>query len=186
VTDSFTWYVSTLRLSLGDQVTAPSTAVNLDVDNYVTGGTASAISVSGQPSWLTYNTTSHVFTGTAPASATPVSPVVITVQESSGFTFSRTITWYVSDLRWTGLSTTWTSSYYSAISVDLRPYDFGGTGPYTYTATGLPSNVKIDPTTSVITNSGWTTMGTYTVNVTVTDSTGAFATTATITWTVGF
>ena len=186
VSETFTWYVSSLRFTLGDQVTAPSTAVNLDVDTYVTGGTATSITVSGQPSWLTYNATTHVFSGTAPASASPVSPVVITVQESSTFSFSRTITWYVSNLRWSGLPSTWTTSYNSAISRDMTAYDFGGTGPYTYTATGLPSNVKIDPATGVVTNSGWTTMGTYPLTFTVTDSTGATVTSSTMTWTVGF
>jgi len=183
VTDSFIWYVASLRLNLGDQVTAPNTAVNLDIDNYVTGGTASAISVSGQPSWLTYNSTTNAFTGTAPASATPVSPIVITVQESSGFTFSRTITWYVSDLRWSGVPANRSSFWYSTVSVSMSAYDFGGTGPYTYWATNLPGGLKIDPATGLITNTGWISTGTFSVSVIVTDSTGATATT-TFTWTV--
>ncbi len=181
VSDSFTWYVSSLRLTLGDQVTAPNTTgVSVDVDNYLSGGTPLSITVTGQPGWLVYNSTTHVLSGNAPASASPVTPVVITVQENSTFTFTKTITWYVSDLRWSGVPSTPTFSSTATTWTDMSNYDFGGTTPFTYRATGLPANVTINPGTGLITATGTTTKTTYNVTVTVTDVTGAFVTTSPI------
>ena len=183
VTDTFTWYVSSLRLTLGDQLTAPNTAVSLDVDSYLSGGTPLAVGASGQPGWLAYSASTHVFSGTAPASANPVS-IVITVQENSTFTFTKTITWYVSTLKWTGVSSTATISSTTTTWADMSTFDSGGTAPYTYRATGLPSNVSINPGTGLMTATGATVKATYLVTVTVTDVTGASVTTSTITVTV--
>lgn len=58
----------------------------------------------------------------------------------------------------------------------------GGTAPYTWSATGLPPGVSINPSTGQITGTP-TTVGTYNVTVTATDSAGQSGS-ASFTWTV--
>ena len=58
----------------------------------------------------------------------------------------------------------------------------GGTAPYTWSATGLPTGLSINSSTGLITGTA-TVAGTYSVTVTATDSTGA-AGSASFTWTI--
>jgi hypothetical protein len=68
----------------------------------------------------------------------------------------------------------------TAVSLTLSAS--GGTGPYTWTASGLPAGLSINATSGVISGTP-TTAGTSSVTATATDSTGATGS-ASFTWTV--
>lgn len=53
---------------------------------------------------------------------------------------------------------------------DIQPKAHGGTPPYAYTATGLPTGVTIDPTTGALSGVPTGALGSYSAHVTVTDS----------------
>jgi hypothetical protein len=69
------------------------------------------------------------------------------------------------------------------IVVNLLPALTGGTGPFTWAATGLPDGITIDPATGVITGAATTAAPAAPVTVTVTDVHGKTAAT-TFQWTV--
>lgn len=69
----------------------------------------------------------------------------------------------------------------SAVS-SMQPVATGGTNPYTWTVTGLPSGVTFDPIKNLAAGTA-TTAGASTVTVTVTDARGRTAK-ATFTWTI--
>ncbi len=52
----------------------------------------------------------------------------------------------------------------------------GGTAPYSWTATGLPAGLTLDPATGALSGTPKTAAGAVTIDVTVTDATGATAT----------
>ncbi|MGY0038788.1 putative Ig domain-containing protein [Pedobacter sp. NJ-S-72] len=59
--------------------------------------------------------------------------------------------------------------------IQTLPAVVGGTGPYTYVATGVPAGLNFNPADRTISGTP-TTGGSFTVNVTVTDATGSTAT----------
>jgi hypothetical protein len=51
---------------------------SLDLDNFTTGGTTPyTFTVTGLPAWLSYSSTTHILTGTAPSTAS--STVIVSV-----------------------------------------------------------------------------------------------------------
>jgi hypothetical protein len=181
---TFTIFVSNLAVSVPDQTTYKSTAVSIDLDSYTSGGAGSnSISVSGLPSGLSYNSTTHVVSGTvASVAGTTTSTVTVTVTDANGATATDTFKWYVTSLKITVAD----QSTSRRSNDSYTPTITGGTGTYTVTVTNQPGWIT-SVTTSTGTMSGKapnstsTTSGIY---FTVTDSAGAVITSATFKWVV--
>lgn len=192
-TATFTWTVNnSLVTSFSTQSAYKQTAVNLDLDNFTTGGTGPyTYSASGLPSWLTLNRTTGALTGTAPTvaanSTTTTSGITITVTDSLGTaTRSAAFNWYVTDLIWTGLaangSTLSTQQGTSVNGLNAASYVAGGSaGARTYLATSLPTGVSV-ASNGAITGTA-STRGTWRVVLAVTDAAGATSNSV-ITWNV--
>ena len=148
-----------------------------------TGGTKPyTYSASGLPSGLSIGSSTGAITGTPTAAGT--STVAIKVTDSTKPTAqSATSNLQIAIAAATGpskLAITTTSlpggtagvAYTGAVTAS------GGTTPYTFSASGLPSGLTISSSTGAITGTT-TTVGTATVSVTVTDSTTPTAQTAT-------
>jgi hypothetical protein len=150
-----------------------------------TGGTAPyKYSASGLPSGLSISSSTGAVTGTPAQSSVGATTVAFKVTDST----SPTVQTGTSNLQITiaaavvaGKVTITTASlpvgtvgvaYSGAIAAT------GGTTPYTYSASGLPSGLSINSSTGAITGTT-TTVGTATVSVTVTDSTQPTMLTAT-------
>jgi eukaryotic-like serine/threonine-protein kinase len=95
--------------------------------------------------------------------------VTVTVTDAAGATASSpplplTIAYPTLTIKTTGLPPTYRAASYSA-TVSAT----GGDGDYSWSATGLPQDLSINPTTGVISGGLEEEVGTYTVDVTVTD-----------------
>ncbi len=191
VSASFTWTVNPAPkiLNPGNQSVRRGAAVSLDMSAYASGGTGSyTYTAAGLPSWLAINSGSGKITGTSPNSANSVtSGITVTLTDSTGASsVSTAFSWTVNNT----LSITvpnQTSYKLSAINVDLDTFTTGATSPYTYTATGLPSWVSLNPVTGVLSGTAPsvaanTTTKTTGITVTATDRLGVVKTSAAFNW----
>ena len=188
-TAGFNWTVNPApaMASPGNQTVQRGAVVSLNASTLRSGGTAGyTFAASGLPTWLTINASTGVISGTAPAGANSTTTgIKLSVTDASGVTASSAaFTWNVTNLASSFTDTTSTDN--TAVSVDLDNYTTGGTGPYTYAASGLPAWLSLNGSTGVIsgTSPNLTNASTKTANitVTVTDSKGASITLTGINW----
>jgi type II secretory pathway pseudopilin PulG len=182
---AFKWIVTSLATSIGNQTTYKGTAVSLDLDTFTTGGTSPyTYTATGLPAWLSLNGSTGVVSGTAPASTSVTSGITIRVTDSVGAVITSVpFRWVVTDLKWSTIPNQTSTHGVLATPLDASIYDSGGTSPYTYTASGLPAGLAIDASTGLISGTP-TTIGTYTVRITDTDSVGASVASSAFTWRV--
>lgn len=178
---TFTWTINPppVLTSPGDQTSQVGTAVSLAVA--VTGGrTPRTWSATGLPAGLSINTATGVVTGTPTTEAQAPQPVTVTVEDAGQKTASVTFGWRVlTPLQVADPGTRTFASDADAGSFSLSAS--GGTGPYTWQATGLPDGLTMS-SAGVVT--GTATNGTrYVVTAVATDSAGRTGT-ATAVWTV--
>ena len=179
---AFSWtIVAAPIVTVPNQVTQRSTTVSLSIAPDVSGGsgTYSTYAATGLPSGLSISATTGVISGKT-ASSSSKSTVTITVTDSAGAKATTTFTWWVTNLAITSPGNQ-STRHGTAASVSLSAS--GGTSPYTYTATNLPSWLSVSGT-KIVGTAPATTGVTSNITVTVTDSTGAFVTSTTFTWTV--
>ena len=133
------------------------------------GNSPLAWSATGLPSPLTINSTSGAITGTPGATGT--FPVTVTVTDATTPT-NQTASKQLSLVIVNGLAFTTTALPNGAVGLayNTTVVATGGTTPFTWSATGLPSPLAINSTSGVITGTP-ASSGTFTVNITVTDST---------------
>jgi hypothetical protein len=165
--------ITTTSLPGGNAGTAYSATVA------ATGGTTPYTwSATGLPAGLGIDPATGVISGTAAGASSGT--VVVTVTDSTNPTH-LTATKNLS-LTITGQLTITTTSLPNGTAGTPYPgatlAATGGTTPYTWSATGLPSGLSIDPSTGVISGTA-TAAATNTVNITVTDSTSPTHLTAT-------
>ena len=150
------------------------------------GGTAPyTYSATGLPSSLSMNSATGAITGTPAASAVGTSSVTITVTDSTqpaAQTATATLNLPVIAAVSSKLTITTTSLPNGTVGVAYSTpiTASGGTTPYIFSATGLPSNLSMNSSTGSITGTpAQSAVGTDPVKVTVTDSTKPTAQSAT-------
>lgn len=149
------------------------TAYAMTAPNTTGGSGTYSYTATGLPAGLTINTTTGQITGTPTAHGT--SSVTFTVTDSEGTTATATTTLRVTPAPIT-LSVTLTDAEVSTEYTSATPTITGGTGTFTYTASGLPTGLSINPTTGVISGIPQA-HGPATVTITATDNAGGSATT---------
>lgn len=185
---TFTWTVNTAPTmgNPGNQTTGRGARVSLDVSPLAANGTGNyTFSASGLPAWLSINAGTGVISGTAPSVNSTTTNIQVTVTDDSGVSAtSAAFTWNVTNLA--NSFGTLTSPDNSGVSLDLDNYTTGGTGPYTYRVTNLPSWLTLNPVTNVLSGTSpnlFNASRAYSgVQITVTDSKGATVTTGSFTW----
>jgi hypothetical protein len=140
-------------------------------------------SATGLPPGLTINPTTGVISGTISFTATGIYTVTVTASDGS-LSDSKTFTWKVSN---TNRQPTVSAPDRLNAENDTVSYPTTASDPdgdaLTYSATGLPAGITIDPTTGLISGTlGYTTAGIYHPTITVSD--GSLSASATFTWTV--
>ena len=129
---------------------------------------------TGLPPGLSFNTTTREITGIPTQKGNYTIPVTVT--DANGNTITANYTLKVVDplvLPPATLADGTTNAVYPTQTI---PAATGGTLPYTYAATGLPSGLSFNPATREITGTP-SQSGTFPVPVTVTDAEGRTATT---------
>ncbi|WP_455296992.1 autotransporter domain-containing protein [Brucella pituitosa] len=135
-------------------------------------------STTGLPAGLAIDPATGAITGTPTADGTFTVALIATAAGSGSATANYTIV-----ITATSQSVTLTPTDGSALSAGVVGAAYndnsisavGGVGDITYTATGLPAGLAIDPATGVITGSP-TTDGTFTIKLTATAATSGVAT----------
>ena len=187
----FTWVVNPAPrlLSPGNQSTLHGAKVSLAMATYASGGTGTyTYTAANLPTWLTINATTGVISGTAPTGTDVTTPnITVTLTDATNVaSTTAAFSWTVNNILANSIASQ-TAYKGSKISLDLDDYTTGGTGPYTYTATGLPSWVSLNGATGVLsgtapTVAANTTTKTTGIVVTVTDSLGNVAKSSGFTW----
>ena len=186
-TSAFTWRVYNTATTLvwsaiPDRSSLPNVAAtSLNVTGLVSNDKAPYTAV-GLPPGLTMNTTTGVISGTPTQPGRYRVSVTATDNTNSVAIPSATFIWQVTGLTWNTIPPQ-TSTRTVGDSLNVTPYDSGGISPYTYSASGLPTGLTISASSGLI--SGTPTLSTpFTLTVTVTDLSGASATSAVFNWTV--
>ncbi|MGA2050507.1 MAG: Ig domain-containing protein, partial [Terracidiphilus sp.] len=176
--------ITTTSLSNGTAGSSYSSSIT------ASGGTTPyTYSASGLPSGMSIGSSTGAITGTPAQGSVGTASVAVTVLDSTqptkqSATAKLSLTIQASKLVITTASlanATAGSSYSASITAS------GGTTPYTFKATGLPSGLSIGSSTGAITGTpAQSSVGTASVAITVTDSTQptAQSTTATLSLTV--
>jgi hypothetical protein len=168
----------------GNQTGTVGTPVNVPISVTDSSSTASlAISITGLPAGLEWNTSTSAITGTPTTVGT--SSVTINASDSTGASASAVFNWTINPGPPPAVTVTNPGSQSSlagtAASLQVAASDSNGL-TLTYSAAGLPPGLSINSATGLISGAP-TTAGTYSVTVTVTDNTGASGS-APFTWTV--
>lgn len=124
------------------------------------------------PPGLTFNPITREITGTPTLAGTYTIP--LTVTDGDGKTISTNYTVVVGNPLVLPPATLADGNVNVGYTSQPIPSATGGTGPYTYVATNLPSGLNFDPVTRVISGTP-TQSGLYSVTVTVTDNVGTTA-----------
>ena len=169
--------------SPGNQTSTQNTAVSLQIQATDSDGSQTlTYSATGLPTGLSINPATGLITGTP--TATGNSNVTVTATDTTGASGSASFTWTVNAPNTITVTSpgNQTSTQNTPVSLQIQATDSDNSQTLTYSATGLPTGLSINPATGLITGTP-TATGNSTVTVTATDTTGASGS-ASFTWTV--
>jgi serine protease len=168
----------------GSQSGSVGSAVSLQIQaSDSASGQTLTYSATGLPAGLSISSSTGLISGT-PTTAT-TSNATVTAKDTTGAQGSASFSWTISpsgnivSVTNPGSQTTTAGA---SVSLQIHASDSASGQTLTYSATGLPSGLRISSSTGLITGSP-NTANTYAVKVTVTDSTGAKGS-ASFSWTV--
>jgi serine protease len=165
----------------GSQSGTVGVAASLAIKATDSAGSALTYSAAGLPAGLSINTSTGVISGTPSAAGT--SSVTVTATDTGGVVGSTSFSWTVASAPTGGNTVTfpaptnygWHTGQSGYIVVTATDSASGQT--LTYSATGLPAGLSESASTGHISGTP-TTVGTYHVTVTATDTTGAHGSTS--------
>ncbi len=136
-----------------------------------TGGTGTITwSATGLPAGLSIAPASGVISGTPTTPGT--SNVTVVATDGTGATATKSYTVTINTTP--SIATTALPNGEKSVAYSATLATSGGTAPFTWTATGLPNGLSLNSGTGVISGTP-TTTGSYTINLGVTDASGAGA-----------
>ncbi|WP_436494184.1 putative Ig domain-containing protein [Actinokineospora sp. HUAS TT18] len=171
--------------SPGDQTGKVGVATSVKLN--ATGGTGPYTwTASGLPAGITLgsSTTNAVVAEGTPTAAGAAS-VSVTVKDSAGTKATATFKWTIEGAGQLTLPSPGDQTGRVGEETGVKLVVSGGTGPFTWSATGLPAGLTLEPGTTDVAIIGGTPTagGTFTVSVSVKDSAGATGSTS-FTWTI--
>ena len=181
---------------VNDQSNAEGQAVSLQVQasdasagagNGGGGGSGTGYSETGLPLGLNINSNTGLITGTIAAGDFmdgPLDVVTVTYTDTAGHSANQSFLWFISDP--VTVTNPGDQSGTEGVPVDLTPQatDANGGALVTWSETGLPAGLNIDPDGGAVTGTPDAgSAGVYVVTLTATDPSGASAS-QTLVWTV--
>jgi Ricin-type beta-trefoil lectin domain/Putative Ig domain len=148
----------------------PDSAVTLSIRASDEAGDPLTYSATGLPPGLSIDPATGLISGTT-AAATGSYDVAVTVSDPTGASASISFTWRV----WNTISVTWSGGPIeagAAVSVPVTATDSGAGQTFTFSATGLPPGLSINPASGVVTGSA-SADGQFDATITATDSGGS-------------
>ncbi len=184
-TASFTWTVTnTVAVANpGTQSSLSGTAITPVTDSATDtqSGATLTWSATGLPAGLSISSSTGTISGTPTTAGS--SSVTVKATDGAGFSGTASFTWTISNTVAVANPGNQSSLSGSAITpVTTGGSDTSSTTTLSYSATGLPAGLSIDPSTGTISGTP-TTAGTPSVTVTATDGSG-FSAHASFTWTI--
>jgi len=182
-TQNFIWNVSALSVTNpGTQNNAVGDSVSLQVqDSGLPSGDSWSYSAT-LPSGLSINPATGLISGTITGSANTYSASV-TASDGQGANATQNFTWNVSALSVTNPGTQ-NSALGASVSLQIHDSGLPSGDSWSYSATGLPSGLSINPGTGLISGTITGSPATYSSSVTASDGNGASASQS-FTWNVG-
>jgi hypothetical protein len=193
VSQTFTWTITNVDraptiTNPGNQTSAQGDVIWLQVSASDPDGDALTYQATGLPTGLSIDGNSGIIFGTVDLAAMANSPYAATITVSDGtLSASQAFTWTVGNTNRAPQVTSpgnQSNARGDAVSLQITASDSDGDA-LTYTASGLPPGLSIDPGTGIV--SGTVANGTVTTtpyNATVTASDGALTGSQSFTWSI--
>jgi cyanophycinase-like exopeptidase len=188
---TFTWVVllnnhAPVLANLGDQENAIGDAVGLVPSAHDPDGDQVTYGAAGLPPGLSIDPSSGLIRGTLPVAAADSSPYTATVTATDTYrgATSQTLTWTVGPV---GLATPDDQRSVNGDTVSLALQGLSAGGTLTYSASGLPPGLAIDPSSGIISgtlDAAAADSSPYLVTVSASDGTAGLS--RTFTWNVDF
>ena len=171
---TFTWNVSVLSLSNpGGQNNAVGDSVSLSAieSTGVPTGATPTYTTSGLPSGLSINASTGVISGTVTGAAKTYS-VTVSVSDGHGGSTSQSFSWKITTLSVTNPGTQ-NAAVGATLTLAIIANGLPAGDSWSFSDTGLPPGLMINPTTGVISGTITGPITTYSVTITARDGDGA-------------